>query len=61
MSVKDKIISKEEILEIVKQRENSNSKMYTFEEAYSIWKEFISKLWKNEQNKKNIKFNFKNI
>ena len=47
MLVKDKIISKEEILNIVKQRENSKSKMYTFEEAYAIWKKYISNLGKN--------------
>ena len=44
MLVKDEIISKEEILEIIKQRENSNSKMYTFEEAYEKISNYIPKI-----------------
>jgi len=47
MLIKDKIISKEEILNIVKERENSPSKEYTIEEAYVIWKKYISNLGKN--------------
>jgi len=45
MLVKDKIISKEEILEIIRQRENDDT--ISFEEMYIKWKEFISNLWKN--------------
>lgn len=45
MLVKDKIITKEEILNIVKQRENEWT--ISFEEMYIKGKNYISNLWKN--------------
>lgn len=41
------IIDVDKIYEILKQREENAEGFYTFEEAYALWKKYISNLGKN--------------